>query len=460
MADIIELGEQPGGPGQVPGAEQFFDLDSFRSRMEKQLRFANGDHSLFFEALDYAQQLHTGQRRKSGAPYISHPCAVAEILAREMGFRDPILLAGALLHDVVEDVSWVTIEDLESRFGSQVAELVDGCTKLARYHLDRAALKDLTHSKIFISASRRLGVLIIKLADRLHNLRTLHFLPLTKRQRIAHETVEIYAPIAARLNLYPVKRELYHLALSYLYPKKSKKILHVMRDIRNSPDVAGIESALVKLLADAGIEAEVRTRPKGLGSYYDPLKRTLDHLYPENYVDFAIILKTRNLTTCYTVLGLVNNSFPAVPKSLRDFIASPKANGYRSLHTRIHLHNNNYLIKIRNEEMEEWANGGILRAWDAEGLSDEHWHEISQLLRDIGEYGGAAAQRKALIRLSETEEIYTFSPRGDIYYLPKGSIVLDFAYRIHSELGDYCEGALVGGMWSPITRQLKDGDSV
>jgi len=443
------------------GDTLFFDLSAFRARMSRHLDPANPNYGLFFEALDFAYELHAGQRRKSGAPYISHPCSVAEILAHEMHFKDPVILAGALLHDVVEDIPWLALDDVESRFGAKVAELVDGCTKLARYHLDRAALKDLTHSKIFISASRRLGVLIIKLADRLHNLRTLHYLPQTKRQRIAMETVEVYAPIAARLNLYPVKRELYHLALSFLYPKKSKRILHYMREVRNSAQVSQIEAKLEKLLEDSQIEAELRTRPKGLGSYFDPLKRTLDPLYPENYIDFAVILKTSDTLACYNLLGLVHDGFSIIPRSLRDFIANPKANGYRSLHTRLHLSGNNYLIKIRTAEMEEWANGGILRAWEAQkGLSDEHWQDISELLRSIGEYGGAATQRKALIRLSESDEIYTYSPRGDIYYLPKGSIVLDFAYRIHSELGDYCEGATVNTAWAPITQQLKDGDTV
>lgn len=234
-----------------------------------------------------------------------------------------------------------------------------------------------------------------------------------------------------------------------------------MREIRDSSPVSQIEAKLEKILSDSGIAAELRTRPKGLGSYYDPLKRTLDPLYPENYVDFAVIIKTSDILACYTVLGFVHDSFSVIPRSLRDFIANPKANGYRSLHTRLHMSGNNYLIKIRTADMEEWANGGILRAWEAqEGLSDEHWQDISELLRNIGEYGGAATQRKALIRLSESDEIYTYSPRGDIYYLPRGSIVLDFAYRIHSELGDHCEGAMVNTVWAPITQPLKDGDTI
>lgn len=429
--------------------------------MEKYLQKDRRENQVFFEALDFAHSLHSGQRRKSGAPYISHPCAVAEILARELEFRDPFLLSAAILHDVVEDIPSVQIDDIADRFGPVVAELVDGCTKLTRRHLDKAALKDLTHSKIFLSASRRLGVLIIKLADRLHNLRTLHYLPQSKRQRIAQETVEVYAPIAARFNIYPLKRELYHLALSFLYPRKSKRILQHVRAFRSSPQVAEIEQSIERILADANFNAVVRTRAKGLGSYYSHLKKTIDVANAENHIDFAIILETENLIDCYTVLGLISTHFAPVPRSLRDFIANSKNNGYQSLHVRILVGAQNYLVKIRTPEMDRWATYGIVSEWDAQKpMSDEHWQEISELLKSIGEYGGAAPQRKALIRLSESEEIFAYSPRGDIYFLPKGSIVLDFAYKIHSELGEYCGGALVNNEWSLPTRQLQDGDSV
>ncbi len=438
-----------------------FDLENYHSRIARYLDDSKEENKVFFNALRFAHDLHKGQIRKSGAPYISHPCAVAEILIRELGFKDPILLAAALLHDVVEDVPSITLEDIESRFGETVAELVDGCTKLTRHHLDRAALKDLTHSKIFLSASRRLGVLIIKLADRLHNLRTLHFLPLAKRQRIAQETVEVYAPIAARLNLFPLKRELYHLALSFLYPRKSKKILNRIREIRSSPEVVEIEETLKRTFSDKIPSVVIRPRPKGLGSYYDPRKRSLDPLNPENYIDFAIILPTENILDCYLALGIVNSTYPPIPRSMRDFIANPKSNGYRSLHVRVHVKGQNYLIKIRTPEMDQWAAFGVLAEWDAqEALSDEHWHEVSELLRSIGEYGGAATQRKALIRLSETEDTFVYSPNGDIFYLPRNSVVLDFAYKIHSELGDFCEGALINNDWAPPTRRLQDGDTV
>lgn len=465
-ADIPAPGEagtsSPQGAMSPPAFDaRSFDLEQYIQRAAPYLGDPGPENAVFYEALHFGYELHSGQFRKSGAPYISHPCAVADILVHELGFKDPVLLAAALLHDVVEDVPAITIEDIEHRFGSTVAELVDGCTKLTRYHLDKAALKDLTHSKIFLSASRRLGVLIIKLADRLHNLRTLHFLPLGKRQRIAQETVEVYAPIAARLNIFPVKRELYHLALSYLYPKKSKRILQLTRDIRNSSEVTEIEATLQQVFKGEHQEVIVRARAKGLGSYYDPFKRTLDPAFPENHVDFAIILRSDDKLACYTALGIVCVTFPPIPRSLRDFISSPKVNGYRSLHVRCHIKGQNYLIKIRTPEMDQWAAYGILAEWNSkQPLSDDYWHDVSDLLRSIGEYGGAGSQRKALIRLSEAEEIFIYSPKGDIYHLPKGSIVLDFAYKIHSDIGDHCEGAWINNEWAPPTHLLKDGDTV
>jgi len=437
------------------------DPDHFRARMSLLIDPNKPENQVFYAALTFAYKLHAGQKRKSGAPYISHPFAVAEILARELKIRDPNVLAAALLHDVVEDVPTIHLEDIDEQFGGIVAELVDGCTKLTRLYLDKATVKNLTHSKIFLSASRRLGVLIIKLADRLHNLRTLHYLPKPKRQRIAHETIEVYAPIAAKLNIFPLKRELYHLALSYLYPKKSKKILQFIKDFRSSPEVVRFESDLQSIFQDAGFTVVMRPRAKGLGSYYDPLKRTLDIMNSENHMDFAVILASDRVVDCYTALGIVNSHFPPIPRTLRDFISNPKTNGYSSLHVRVHVGGHNYLIKIRTPEMDEYATYGILREWDTQkSLTEDHWQDISELLRSIGEYGGAGPQRKALIRLSESEEIFVYSPKGDIYYLPKGSLVLDFAYKIHSELGDHCEGANVSGDWAPPTHVLKDGDVV
>lgn len=437
------------------------DPEQYRSKMAQYIDEDDAENAVFYQALLFAHELHAGQKRKSGDPYISHPFAVAEILAHELKLKDPHLLAAALLHDVVEDVPSIQLEDIQERFGEVVAELVDGCTKLTRHYPNKAILKDLTHSKIFLTASRRLGVLIIKLADRLHNLRTLHHLPKPKRQRIAHETIEVYAPIAAKLNIFPVKRELYHLALSYLYPKKSKKILQFIRGFRSSPVVVEFENELEKALGKFSSAVTIRPRAKGLGSYYDPIKKTLDISNSENHMDFAVILDTQDTVACYSALGIVNSMFPPIPRTLRDFISNPKMNGYRSLHVRVHVAGQNYLIKIRTPEMDEFAAYGILTRWSSDKpMSEEHWQEISELLRSIGEYGGAGPQRKALIRLSEAEETFVYSPKGDIYYLPKGSVVLDFAYKIHSELGDHCKGAHINNEWAPPTRALSDGDVV
>jgi GTP diphosphokinase / guanosine-3',5'-bis(diphosphate) 3'-diphosphatase len=438
-----------------------FDLDQYRSRMEYYLVGITQENRTFFDALQFAHDMHTGQIRKSGAPYISHPCAVAEILVREFGIKDPALLAAALLHDIVEDIPQISLADIETRFGSVVAELVDGCTKLSRYHLDRATLKDLTHSKIFLSASRRLGVLVIKLIDRLHNLRTLHYLRQAKRQRIAQETVEVYAPIASMLNIAQLKRELYHLALNHLYPRKSKKILNITRGLRNSPEVLEIEAALNEALSVLPYKVVVRPRTKGLGTYYDRLKRTLSLYNAENRVDFAIILESDDILACYHALGVVNTAFPPIPRTLRDFIATPKNNGYQGLHVRCHIKGQNYLMKVRTPDMDRRAVYGILSDWDSQKqLGDEHWQEISELLRSIGEYTGAGRQRKTLLRLSEAEDVFAYTPAGDIHYFPKGSVVLDFAYKIHSELGEYCQGALVNEVRVSPSRVLRDGDVV
>ncbi len=440
---------------------QMFDMESYKDRISTYLNPEQEENQIFFEALDFAHRLHEGQIRKSGAPYISHPCSVVEIMVRELGFRDPILLSAALLHDVVEDIPAIKLQDIRKQFGHAVAELVDGCTKLARTQMDRASLKDLTHSKIFLTASRRLGVLIIKLSDRLHNLRTLHFLPMSKRQRIAQETLEVYAPIAGRFNMFSLKRELYHLALSFLYPRKSKKILQQIKEARNGPQVVEIEEKLQKAFHDAGYRVTIRPRPKGLGSYYDPLKRTLDPNFPENFVDFALILDTQEVLSCYGALGVVCTTFPPIPRTIRDFIANPKSNGYQSLHVRIHLKGQNFLVKIRTPEMDYWAAYGILSEWDSQNpMTDEHWQDVSELLRSIGEYGGAGVQRKALIKLSAAEEIFAYSPKGDIYFLPADSTVLDFAYKIHSDLGDHCAGARVNNEWVDPWQTLKDGDTV
>lgn len=419
------------------------------------------ENRVVFEALDFAAKLHEGQRRKSKEPYIIHPLAVAEILAQDLNVKDPHMIAAALLHDVVEDVAHVTIREIEERFGGLVAELVDGCTKLKRQRLDRSALSDMTHSKIFLSSSRQIGVLVIKLADRLHNIKTLRFLPKSKRRRIAQETIEVYAPLAGKLNLYHLKRELYGLALPYLYPKKSKKILAATQRLRNSPEVLEIQQKFREIFTNRPYPVLVRPRAKSLGAFYSPVKRTLDIRNAENQVDFTVVLETDDVFECYYTFGIANNLFSPVPRSIRDFIANPKSNGYQSLHLRMRLNDKEFLVKVRTESMESAARHGLLSRWNFSRPSGhQYWREISDLFKSLGEYEGTPPLRRDLIRLSGTEEVYVYTPQGEIHYLPQESILLDFAYKIHSDIGNRCSGALINGSRVPITKVLVDGDTV
>ncbi|MGC8718564.1 MAG: RelA/SpoT family protein [Thermodesulforhabdaceae bacterium] len=416
------------------------------------------------KAFELALELHRDQRRRSGEPYIVHPIAVANIIAFEFGVCDPAIITASLLHDTVEDVPSMNIITLKEQFNEDVAAMVDGCTKIM---LDsskekRQALAK-THSKIFLSASNNLGVIIIKLADRLHNMRTLHSLAADKRMRIAKETIDIYVPIAARLNINWLKRELYHQSLLWLYPKKSKRILAHIQSIQQNRDIFEIKNRLEESLEKRGGSTIVRHRCKGLGSYYNPSRRTLEISNAENFVDFTIIVNSEDPIQCYETLGVVNTLFPPLPRTIRDFIANPKSNGYRSLHVRFHYRNANYLVKIRTPSMDEWASYGVLNHW-RKNLSFDitpYEEEIMNFLRDIGEYDETPPRRREFLHSqTHAEEIIVYTPTGDPYYLPKGSIVLDFAYKIHSDLGDRCKGAVISATEVPPTHVLAEGDTV
>ncbi|MBW1974369.1 MAG: bifunctional (p)ppGpp synthetase/guanosine-3',5'-bis(diphosphate) 3'-pyrophosphohydrolase [Deltaproteobacteria bacterium] len=415
---------------------------------------------MVIDAFYYASEKHRGQRRKSGEPYIVHPVRVAQIIANEFHIMDTFLLCAALLHDVVEDVEDVALEDIERQFGKTVAELVDGCTK------DLFHFKDQVYVKVLLSASKYLGVLVIKMADRLHNLRTLHYLAQPKRRRIAQETIDIYVPLAVILNMYNVKREFYNLTLTELYPRKSRRILNHVKKVGESPEIVEIRNRLVRAFENFPARVEVRSRVKGLGSYYDHNTMTLDIGNAENYVDFTVVIYDNDPMLCYQALGVVNSAFVPQRSTIRDFIANPKQNGYQSIHVRIKYDTgetskpqrgeqnrnqdedekqSNFLVKIRTQKMDEWAMYGILRRWyeDKRFFREEHNDEIARFLQDLAKYSNPGERRKVL-KSSQLEEIAVYTPKGDQYFFPKGSIVLDFAYKIHSQLGDCCSGALIG----------------
>ncbi|MDH3997144.1 MAG: HD domain-containing protein, partial [Desulfobulbaceae bacterium] len=256
-------------------AKKEFDIASYKESMARNLGDPGGRAKVFFEALDFAVQAHAGQRRKSGDSYILHPCNVARILAEEMEVRDPEILAAALLHDTVEDVKEVTLEVIGERFGKNVEAIVDGCTKITHFFGDKQTFYKMVHRKIFSGAAARLEVMLVKLADRLHNLRTLEAMRRDRRQKISDETLDIYAPMARVMGLFDMKRELYDLALKFKFPKQSNKIIAHIRNLESSPEVNEINTTLRHDLQKSLINAEITPRAKGLWGYFDPVNKVL-----------------------------------------------------------------------------------------------------------------------------------------------------------------------------------------
>jgi guanosine-3',5'-bis(diphosphate) 3'-pyrophosphohydrolase len=433
-----------------------FDIIGYKQLMANLLGDPDGKNKVFFEALDFAVQAHTGQWRKSGDSYILHPCNVARILADEMEVMDPEILAAALLHDTVEDVDEVTTEVIGERFGKNVEAIVDGCTKITHFFGDKQTFYKMVHRKIFSGAAARLEVMLVKLADRLHNLRTLDAMPRDRRQKVSDETLDIYAPMARVMGLFDLKRELYQLALKYKFPKQSNKVLASIRKLENSPTVQEIVSTLDEELKKAWINGEIIVRAKGLGGYFDPvikvLNKTLEH-------PMEIVTLVDNTESCYRVLGLINNHFPPIPRTIRDFIANPKPTGYQGLHARANIKGQNFLFKIKTPEMARYAHKGIIKAWSQKGKVPGQFEKaLREMFNFLSEDQGLSPRE--MIAASGKKEIYTFTPKGDRIFLPLHSTVLDFAYQVHTEVGRRCAAAQVGSNRVEPDHILKDGDQV
>ena len=437
-------------------------LDNFKNVIALCSRKIPGKkENLVLKALEFAHKHHAGQTRRSGEQYITHPIAAAEILAGGLGLSDPELIAAAILHDIVEDVPGLNLHDIRRLFGKNVAAFVDGCTKFKLSRLKASQSKDLTYQKMVLMASKHPEILLIKMADRMHNMETLGALQESRRQRIAQETMEVYAPLAAKLNLFTFKRKLYHLSLQQRFPKKSKKLMGMLNKFMESQEVKDMKSGFEAICAELPYPVVVTARLKTLWSLYSPSKKTLERENAENMVDFTIVVHTDDIPECYRVLGMVNQLYPPVPKSIRDYIANPKTNGYQSLHVRIPCKDRKYLVKIRNREMDQVAQRGVLLHWDDKEMFREYRQMISDALKNIGEFQGSPAGRKNLIgQLSEDQEIFVYTPQGDIEYLPLGSVVLDFAYKVHTTLGDRCKYAWVNNLRVFPGYQLNDGDMV
>ncbi len=432
-----------------------FDLELYRNQMKSLIGDVPGEE-IFWEALDFATEAHFDQWRRSGDAYILHPCSVALILAEEMDITHPEILSAALLHDTVEDVEEVTGELVRQKFGAYVQTIVEGCTKVTHVSGDKQTIAKRTHRKIFSGAALRPEVMLVKLADRLHNLRTLRVLPKSKRQRIADETIDIYAPLATLFGLFNLKREMYNLALRYKYPKQGAKLNNYIRQLQKSSIGTEIVGEVMTAVDKAGLPCRLDARTKKLWAYYDVANGIL---VKQIETPVEILVLVDDIQACYSALGIINQTYRPIPRTIRDFIANPKPTGYQGLHARAIIKGKKYLFKIRTDEMERRAQRGIFRNWSSQTKKQGKFIKEIQEMFDVIGSEDSVSYRDVIVA-GGIKEIYTYTPRGDLICLPVGSIVLDFAFRVHTEVGHTCLGAMIQNKRVPIEHQLKDGDMV
>jgi guanosine-3',5'-bis(diphosphate) 3'-pyrophosphohydrolase len=419
------------------------------------------------EAYRFSEAAHAGQTRQSGDPYISHPLAVAEILAD--WHLDGQTLMAALLHDVTEDTS-VTKDEISDTFGRPVAELVDGVSKLDKIEFQSAEDAQAENfRKMLLAMARDVRVMLIKLADRLHNMRTLGAVPPAKRRRVARETMEIYAPIANRLGLNTLYHELQELAFSHLYPTRYKVLAKATKAARgNRREMIGRTlEAIKKKLADSAILATVFGREKHVYSTYR--KMIEKHLsFSEVHDIFGCRVIVADVPACYLALGALHALYKPIPGKFKDYIAIPKGNGYQSIHTDlIGPYGVPVEVQIRTEPMHRLAESGVASHWmykdDAEKLSDlqKQTHRWLQSLLEIQHQSGDPQEFLEHVKVDLfPDEVYVFTPKGKILSLPRGATAVDFAYAVHTDIGNRCVAAKVNGELVPLRTELRNGDRV
>lgn len=419
------------------------------------------------KAYHAAEEAHKEQHRVSGEPYILHPLAVAQILA-DMKI-DTTTITAALLHDVVEDTA-CTLDDLRREFGREVAFLVDGVTKLSRLNYRTKEDQQLNSMrKMFLAMAKDVRVVVIKLADRLHNMRTLRYMRSDKQKRIAQETLEIFAPLAHRLGIFNIKWELEDLSFRYLEPDKYYDLVDQMKQKRHVREEIVNEAidVLRKALDDAHIHCEINGRPKHFYSIYKKMKKDNRDL-SQVYDLFAIRVIVDDVKDCYGVLGIVHSLWKPLPYRFKDYIAMPKPNNYQSLHTTvIGTRGQPVEIQIRTWEMHHIAEYGVAAHWRyKEGnqtANKDAFDEKMGWLRNLLEWQDTSNPQEFVNALkldAFSDEVFVFSPRGDVIDLPQGAIPIDFAYRIHTDVGHRCVGAKINGKIVPLDYRLKNGDIV
>lgn len=424
--------------------------------------------NLVQRAYYYAEQAHEGQRRRSGEPYVTHPLAVAAILA-DMHMDHQSLMA-AMLHDVIEDTA-INKKTLGDQFGGTVAELVDGVSKLSRIEFQsRAEQQAENFQKMALAMARDIRVILVKLADRLHNMRTLGVLQPAKRRRIARETLEIYAPIAQRLGMHNIRLEFEDRGFSAMYPMRADRIRAAVKKMRGdrSEIVENIREAIESYLDEEGISTRVLGREKHLYSIYQKM-RAKRKSFNEIVDLYAFRIVVDSVDSCYRVLGCVHSLYKPVPGQFKDYIAIPKANGYQSLHTGLFgLHGVPIEIQIRTADMEEMANNGIAAHWlyktDGEAQGGRSHARARQWVQGLLEMQQRAGNSLEFIENVKVDlfpdEIYVFTPRGEILELPAGATPVDFAYAVHSDIGNKCVACRINRRLAPLSEVLQSGQTV
>lgn len=429
--------------------------------------FSEKDILLLKKAYVFAAAAHKGQVRRSGEPYLSHPLEVTNMLADLM--LDKTTLVAGLLHDVLEDTE-ITLEELQKNFGPEVAKLVEGVTKITRVeHASPEIRQAETIRKIILAMTDDLRTIFIKLADRLHNLQTLRFLPEAKQRQVARETLEIYAPIANRLGMGRFKSELEDLAFRYVSPQDYFRIAAIVEPIKAKaePALEAFKDRLKQLLAENNIPCEIHTRVKRLYSIYEKMKRRrID--FDQVYDFLALRIITDSVRNCYAALGIIHQKWPPMPDRFRDFIAMPKPNLYQSLHTTIITEERLTVeIQIRTREMHALAENGIAAHWRyKEGPQAQLIQEDKRLewLREMVEIYREQRNPLEFLKVLKSdlvpEEVYVFTPKGKVIALPAGASALDFAFKVHTEIGLHAAAALVNSRLVPLKTILKPGDIV
>ena len=420
-----------------------------------------------FKAYNFAKDAHEGQKRASGEPYFIHPCAVAEILV-DLGL-DSATVTAALLHDIIEDTA-VTTEQVQREFGDEVATLVSGVTKLDKIVFKSHEEEEAENfRKIFVAMAKDIRVIIIKLADRLHNMRSLNFLSEERQKRMARETLEIFCPLAGRLGISQINCELEDLSLKYLDPAAYEYLIENINQqrIEREEFVAYVVKELKNLLETSNIQGEISGRPKHFYSIYKKMRnknKKLDEIYDLT----AVRVIVNNITECYEILGKIHEKWKPIPGRIKDYIATPKPNMYQSLHTTVVTNiGQPFEIQIRTVEMHRTAEYGIAAHWKyKEGATDGKVKNVDQLnwIREAMDWQGGVKDSKEFMDALKTElyssELLVFTPKGKVVSLPLGATPVDFAYAIHSEVGNKCTGAKVNGKIVALNTQLDTGDVI